>query len=74
MKCLVKSVKLAVETNGEIDYVLVTDIIYMYREEKVTKIVTGSRAIPRKIIIERIGKPFVAPFLFFAFIKALSLI
>ena len=32
--------KLAVEKDGEIDYVHIEDILYMYREEKVTKIIT----------------------------------
>ena len=32
--------KLAVEADGEIDYILLKDILYMYREEKVTKIIT----------------------------------
>jgi two-component system response regulator LytT len=32
--------KLAVEKDGEIDYVHIDDILYMFREEKVTKIIT----------------------------------
>jgi len=32
--------KLAVEAGGEIDYILPQDILYMYRDEKVTKIIT----------------------------------
>ena len=32
--------KLAVEADGEIDYILPQDILYMYRDEKVTKIIT----------------------------------
>ena len=35
--------KLAVEVDGEIDYIDVKDILYMYREEKITKIITYSR-------------------------------
>ena len=35
--------KLAVEMDGEIDYILIQDIYYMYREEKVTKIITERR-------------------------------
>ena len=32
--------KLAVEKEGEIDYIHIRDILYLYREEKVTKIIT----------------------------------
>nr|WP_218624855.1 LytTR family DNA-binding domain-containing protein [Sporosarcina sp. E16_3] len=32
--------KLAVEKEGEIDYIYIKDILYMYRDEKVTKIIT----------------------------------
>lgn len=32
--------KLAAETDGEIDYILLKDILYMYRENNVTKIIT----------------------------------
>lgn len=32
--------KLAVEKEGEIDYIYIQDILYMYRDEKVTKIIT----------------------------------
>lgn len=35
--------KLAVEEDGEIDYIEPKDILYMYREEKVTKIITYAR-------------------------------
>ncbi|WP_445683346.1 LytR/AlgR family response regulator transcription factor [Sporosarcina sp. FSL W7-1349] len=35
--------KLAVEMDGEIDYILIRDILYMYRDEKVTKIITSRR-------------------------------
>jgi len=35
--------KLAVETDGEIDYVCIKDILYMYREEKVTKVITSTK-------------------------------
>lgn len=35
--------KLSVEADGEIDYIDVKDILYMYREEKITKIITHSR-------------------------------
>lgn len=35
--------KLAVEMDGEIDYILIQDILYMYRDEKVTKIITPRR-------------------------------
>ncbi|QUW20309.1 response regulator transcription factor [Sporosarcina sp. Marseille-Q4063] len=56
--------KLAVETDGEIDYVLVTDIIYMYREEKVSKIVTGSREFDVKLSLKELESR-LAPFSFF---------
>lgn len=35
--------KLSVEADGEIDYIDIQSILYMYREEKITKIITHSR-------------------------------
>jgi len=56
--------KLAVETDGEINYVLIRDIIYIYREDNVTKIVTGSRKFDVKFSLKELEDRLV-PFSFF---------
>ena len=56
--------KLAVETDGEINYVPITDIMYIYREDKVTKIVTGSRKFDVKFSLKELEDRLV-PFSFF---------
>ncbi|HJF33431.1 MAG TPA: LytTR family DNA-binding domain-containing protein [Sporosarcina psychrophila] len=56
--------KLAVEADGEIDYIHLKDILYMYREEKETKIVTSSREYEVKVSLKELESRLV-PFFFF---------
>lgn len=56
--------KLAVEADGEIDYIQLKDILYMYREEKATKIVTSSREYEVKVSLKELESRLV-PFFFF---------
>ncbi|MEK5070868.1 LytR/AlgR family response regulator transcription factor [Sporosarcina sp. FSL K6-1508] len=56
--------KLAVEADGEIDYIHLKDILYMYREEKATKIVTSSREYEVKVSLKELESRLV-PFFFF---------
>jgi two-component system, LytTR family, response regulator LytT len=56
--------KLSVEAGGEIDYIHLKDILYMYREEKVTKIITRSREYDVKLSLKELESRLV-PFSFF---------
>ena len=56
--------KLAVETDGEIDYIDPKDIMYMYREEKVTKIITNSHEYEVKTSLKELESR-LDPFTFF---------
>lgn len=44
--------KLAAETDGEIDYILLKDILYMYRENNVTKIITQLKEFEVKLSLK----------------------
>jgi len=56
--------KLAVETGGEIDYILPQDILYMYRDEKVTKIITRTDNFEVRTTLKELESRLV-PFSFF---------
>lgn len=56
--------KLAVEKDGEIDYVHIEDILYMYREEKVTKIITQKCEYEVKTALKELESR-LTPFSFF---------
>lgn len=56
--------KLAVEADGEIDYIHLKDILYMYREEKVTKIITSSREYEVRMSLKELEAR-LDPFSFF---------
>lgn len=56
--------KLAVETDGEIDYISVEDILYLYREENVTKIMTDSHEYEVRFTLKELEQR-LAPFSFF---------
>ena len=56
--------KLAVEADGEINYIYLKDILYMYREEKITKIISHSREYEVNLSLKELeGR--LAPFSFF---------
>lgn len=46
--------RLAVETEGEIDYVLLDSILYMYREGKVTRLITKEKAYEVKMSLKEL--------------------
>lgn len=56
--------KLAVEAGGEIDYILPQDILYMYRDEKVTKIITRTDNYEIRTTLKELESRLV-PFSFF---------
>lgn len=56
--------KLAVESGGEIDYILPQDILYMYRDEKVTKIITRTDNYEVRTTLKELESRLV-PFSFF---------
>lgn len=56
--------KLAVEAGGEIDYILPQDILYMYRDEKVTKIITRTDNYEVRTTLKELESRLV-PFSFF---------
>ncbi|XKI14391.1 Response regulator transcription factor [Sporosarcina sp. ANT_H38] len=56
--------KLAVEAGGEIDYILPQDILYMYRDEKVTKIITRTNKHEVRITLKELESRLI-PFSFF---------
>lgn len=56
--------KLAVEADGEIDYIQLHDILYIYREEKVTKIITHSDKYEVNLSLKELENRLV-PFSFF---------
>ncbi len=56
--------KLAVETAGEIDYILPQDILYIYRDEKVTKIITQTGDYEVRTTLKELESRLV-PFSFF---------
>ncbi|MFS0576195.1 LytTR family DNA-binding domain-containing protein [Sporosarcina sp. 179-K 3D1 HS] len=61
--------KLAVEMDGEIDYILIRDIYYMYREEKVTKIITEQQDYEVRISLKELENR-LASFPFFRIHKS----
>ena len=56
--------KLAVETGGDIDYILPQDILYIYRDEKVTKIITQTGDYEVRTTLKELESRLV-PFSFF---------
>ncbi len=56
--------KLAVEAGGEIDYILPQDILYMYRDKKVTKIITRTENYEVRTTLKELESRLV-PFSFF---------
>jgi len=56
--------KLAVEAGGEIDYILPQDILYMYRDEKVTKIITKTEYYEVRTTLKELESRLI-PFSFF---------
>ena len=56
--------KLAVETGGEIHYVLPQDILYIYRDEKVTKIITQTQNYDVRTTLKELESRLL-PFSFF---------
>ncbi|HIW31901.1 MAG TPA: LytTR family DNA-binding domain-containing protein [Candidatus Paenibacillus intestinavium] len=56
--------KLAVETGGDIDYILPQDILYIYRDEKVTKIITQTANYEVRTTLKELESRLV-PFSFF---------
>lgn len=56
--------KLAVETGGDIDYILPQNILYIYRDEKVTKIITQTADYEVRTTLKELESRLV-PFSFF---------
>lgn len=56
--------KLAVETGGDIDYILPQDILYIYRDEKITKIITQTGDYEVRTTLKELESRLV-PFSFF---------
>ncbi len=56
--------KLAVETGGEIDYILPQAILYIYRDEKVTKIITQTSDYEVRMTLKELESRLI-PFSFF---------
>lgn len=61
--------KLAVEADGEIDYILPKNILYLYREDNVTKIITRSAEHESKLSLKELEAR-LAPFSFFRIHKS----
>lgn len=61
--------KLAVEVDGEIDYILPKNILYMYREDNVTKIITEKVEYEIKLSLKELEAR-LAPFSFFRIHKS----
>lgn len=51
--------RLAVESEGEIDYVPLDSILYMYREEKVTKLITKEKAYEIRMSLKELESQLV---------------
>ncbi|MFJ7972855.1 LytR/AlgR family response regulator transcription factor [Psychrobacillus sp. NPDC096389] len=56
--------KLAIETGGDIDYILPQDILYIYRDDKVTKIITQTDDYEVRTTLKELESRLV-PFSFF---------
>ncbi|WP_411747469.1 LytR/AlgR family response regulator transcription factor [Psychrobacillus psychrotolerans] len=56
--------KLAIETGGEIDYILPQNILYIYRDDKVTKIITQTDGYDVRTTLKELESRLV-PFSFF---------
>lgn len=61
--------KLAVEMDGEIDYILIQDIYYMYRDEKFTKIITQKMEYEIRMSLKELESRLI-PFSFFRIHKS----
>jgi len=56
--------KLAIESGGEIDYISLDDILYIYRKEKMTKIITHKREYEVRLSLKELETR-LTPFSFF---------
>jgi two-component system response regulator LytT len=56
--------KLAIEMDGEIDYIPIHEILYMFRNEKVTKIITSKREYELRMTLKELESK-LTPFSFF---------
>ncbi|WP_438313471.1 LytR/AlgR family response regulator transcription factor [Sporosarcina sp. FA9] len=61
--------KMAVEKDGEIDYILIKDILYMYRENKTTKIITHKNDYEVRTALKELESRLI-PFSFFRIHKS----
>ncbi|WP_226037859.1 LytR/AlgR family response regulator transcription factor [Aquibacillus saliphilus] len=62
--------KLAVEVEGEIIYILPSDILYMYREEKVSKIITKTKTFDIHIPLKELERRLTSSYSFFRIHKS----
>lgn len=56
--------KLAIEMDGEIDYIPIHEILYMFRDEKVTKIITARKEYELRMSLKELESR-LAPYSFF---------
>lgn len=56
--------KLAIEMDGEIEYIPIRDIFYMYRDEKVTKVITAKQEYDLRTSLKELESK-LTPFSFF---------
>src|SRR5699024_840892 len=61
--------KLAVETDGEISYIFIEDILYMYRQDKVSKIITTKGDYEMKATLKELENR-LAPYSFYRIHKS----